>query len=255
MFGFGKQRASVQEQTIDAVFVSETGLVRKDNQDNVLVSVAHGVFCVADGMGGGAEGAKASATVCHELKLMTHVSGATFAERISAVRASIVDANAAIYAYACDRGFKQMGSTALVMVTDPEDSSHAAVLYVGDSRLYRIRGGLVSLLTRDHSVGRELSDFAGAMAADFRSRANPLTHILTRAVGVHPTVQVDEREFDVRQGDRFVLCTDGVHDVVSDARLGVFAAGGTLESAASRLAAEVVRCGAPDNYSFVLVCA
>ena len=233
--------------------MSETGLVRTDNQDNVLVSVSHGVFGVADGMGGGAEGAKASATVCHELKMMTHVSGDTFGQRVSAVRASIADANAAIYAYATEHGFKQMGSTAVVMVFDPESYSRAAVIHVGDSRVYRIRRGLVSLLTRDHSVGRELSDFAGSRAADMRSRSNPLTHVLTRAVGAQATVNVEEREIDVCPGDRYLLCTDGVHDVVTDARLGVFAAAGDLESAAERLAAEVVRCGAPDNYSFVLV--
>ena len=251
MFGFGKK--AEQPPTLDAVFVSETGLVRADNQDNVLVSVSHGVFGVADGMGGGAEGAKASATVCHELKMMTHVSGDTFGQRVSAVRASIADANAAIYAYATEHGFKQMGSTAVVMVFDPESYSRAAVIHVGDSRVYRIRRGLVSLLTRDHSVGRELSDFAGPRAADMRSRSNPLTHVLTRAVGAQATVNVEEREIDVCPGDRYLLCTDGVHDVVTDARLGVFAAAGDLESAAERLAAEVVRCGAPDNYSFVLV--
>ena len=251
MFGFGKK--AEQPPTLDAVFVSETGLVRADNQDNVLVSVSHGVLGVADGMGGGAEGAKASATVCHELKMMTHVSGDTFGQRVSAVRASIADANAAIYAYATEHGFKQMGSTAVVMVFDPESYSRAAVIHVGDSRVYRIRRGLVSLLTRDHSVGRELSDFAGPRAADMRSRSNPLTHVLTRAVGAQATVNVEEREIDVCPGDRYLLCTDGVHDVVTDARLGVFAAAGDLESAAERLAAEVVRCGAPDNYSFVLV--
>ena len=252
MFGFGKQREA-PASALDAVFVSETGLVRDENQDNVLVSVSHGVFGVADGMGGGAEGAKASATVCHELKMMTHVAGDTFEQRVSAVRASIVDANAAIYAYATERGFSQMGSTAAVIVFDPNNASRAAVMHIGDSRIYRIRRGLVSLLTRDHSVGRELSDFAGSRAADLRSRANPLTHVLTRAVGVKPAVYTEEREIDVMPGDRYLLCTDGVHDVVTDARLGVFVAAGNLESAASRLAEEVVRCGAPDNYSFVLV--
>lgn len=251
MFGFGRKED--RAPSLDAVFVSEVGLLREDNQDNVLVSVSHGVFGVADGMGGGAEGAKASATVCHELKMMTHVAGDTFAQRISAVRASLVDANAAIYAYATEHGLGQMGSTAAVIVFDPESGSKAYVMHVGDSRVYRIRGGLVSLLTRDHSVGRELSDFAGSRAADLRSRANPLTHVLTRAVGAQATVHAEEREIDVRPGDRYLLCTDGVHDVVTDARLGVFAAAGDLESAASRLAAEVVRCGAPDNYSFVLV--
>ena len=66
-------------------------------------------------------------------------------------------------------------------------------------------------------------------------------------------MQAEEREIDVKPGDRYLLCTDGVHDVVTDARLGVFAAAGDLESAASRLADEVIRCGAPDNYSFILV--
>ena len=251
MFGFG--RGNVSPPKLDAVFVSETGLVRKDNQDNVLASVNHGVFCVADGMGGGDEGAKASATVCHELKLMTHVSGMSFANRVAAVRSSLVDANAAIFAYANARSLRQMGTTAAVLVFDQGDATHAAVVHVGDSRVYRIRSGLVSPLTRDHSVGRELSEFAGRHAENFRDRANPLTHVLTRAIGVQPSVKSDESEVDVRPGDRFVLCTDGVHDVISDARLGVFAAGGDLEAAAERLAAEIVKCGAPDNYSFIIV--
>ena len=252
MFGFGKQRV-VSPPSLEAVFVSEVGLVRSDNQDNVLVSVDRGVFCVADGMGGGAEGAKASATVCHELKLMTHVVGATFDDRVAAVRASIADANAAINAYAVERCFSQMGSTAAVLVFDPDDSTRAAAIHVGDSRIYRVRGGLATQITRDHSVGRELSDLAGRNAASLRDRANPLTHVLTRAVGALPTVRSEERVIDVRPGDRFVLCTDGVHDVVPDARIALFAAAGSLESAAERLADAIVKCGAPDNYSFVLV--
>ena len=252
MFGFGKQRVA-SPHSIEAVFVSEVGLVRPDNQDNVFVSVDRGVFCVADGMGGGAEGAKASATVCHELKLMTHVAGATFEDRVAAVRASIADANAAIHAYATERGFSQMGSTVAVLVFDPDDSTRAAAIHVGDSRIYRIRGGLATPITRDHSVGRELSDFAGRHAAKLRDRANPLTHVLTRAVGAMPTVRSEEQVIDVRPGDRFVLCTDGVHDVVPDARIALFAAAGPLESAAARLADAIVKCGAPDNYSFVLV--
>ena len=252
MFGFGRVDKTPAREP-EAVFVSEAGLVRADNQDNVLVAVARGVFCVADGMGGGAEGAKASATVCHELKLMTHAAGETLAERVDAVRSSLEDANTAIYEYASASGIGKMGSTAAVLALDPESRSRAAVVHVGDSRVYRIRGGLVSLLTRDHSVGRELSDFAGTRAGELRARSNPLSHVLTRAIGVHPSVRCDVREVDVRPGDRFVLCTDGVHDVVSDARLGVFAAVGNLESAASRIADEIVRGGAPDNYSFVLV--
>ena len=231
MFGFGKKRVEVPERT--AVFVSEVGLVRTDNQDNVLVSPHHGVFCVADGMGGGAEGAKASATVCHELKMALQVDEADFASRIATVQNALVDANYAIFSYARERGFAQMGTTAAVLVFDPDDPTSAAAIHVGDSRIYRIRHGLAERLTRDHRV--------------------PGGNTLTRAVGAAPTVRCDIRETDVRSGDRFVVCSDGVSGVMSDARLAVFASGGSIETAAERLAAEVVKAGAPDNYSFVLV--
>jgi len=234
MFGFGNRKKTVPPQ-LEAVFVSETGLVRPDNQDNVLVSLGRGVFCVADGMGGGAEGAKASDVVCRELKMTLHVAEAEFNARLSAAQNALIDANYEIYSYARERGFGQMGSTAAVIVFDPDDRTRAAVIHVGDSRVYRIRRGLFDRLTRDHRV-------LGGNA-------------LTRAVGGAATVRCDIREIDVCPGDRFVVCSDGVSGVVSDARLAVFASGGTIESAAERLAAEVVKAGAPDNYSFIIVSA
>ena len=232
MFGFGKRKV-VAPPPLQAVFVSETGLVRSDNQDNVLVSPGRGVFCVADGMGGGAEGAKASDVVCREVKMMLHVAEEDFYSRVSAVQNALADANYEVFTYAQERGFKQMGSTAAVLVIDPADHARAAVVHVGDSRVYRIRGGLAERLTRDHRV--------------------PGGNTLTRAVGGAVTVRSDLREVDVRPGDRFVICSDGVSGVVNDQRLALFASGATLESSAERLAAEVVRAGAPDNYSFVLV--
>ena len=97
MFGFG--RAKRTPPPLEAVFVSETGLVRSDNQDNVLVSINHQVFCVADGMGGGAEGAKASDVVCRELKMTVHVSEPEFYARVTAAQNAIVDANYEIFTY------------------------------------------------------------------------------------------------------------------------------------------------------------
>jgi protein phosphatase len=70
---------------------------------------------------------------------------------------------------------------------------------------------------------------------------------------VAPTVEPEWVEIESTSPSRFLLCTDGVHDVVSDPRLAAFVAAGAVDSAASRLSAEVVRCGAPDNYSFVIV--
>ena len=232
MFGFGL-RKKLEPPPLEAVFVSESGLVCEDNQDNVLVAPHRGVFCVADGMGGGAEGGKASDVVCRELKMTTHVAEPEFSSLVTAAQNALVDANYEIFAYARERGFAHMGSTAAILVFDPAERTRAAAIHVGDSRVYRIRRGLAERLTRDHRV-------VGG-------------NTLTRAVGAAPTVRCDIRETDVRPGDRFVVCSDGVSGVMSDARLAVFASGGSIETAAERLAAEVVKAGAPDNYSFVLV--
>ena len=240
MFGFGSRKKGdlpdVPElPRLDAVFVSETGLVRAENQDNALVSIGHGVFCVADGVGGGLEGARASAIVCRELQHMLNASGATLSERVASVRRSLDAANDVIADYAASHGYAQMGSTAAALVFDPLDFSRAAAVHVGDSRVYRVRGGLAEALTRDHRA-------AG-------------TNALTRAVGAGPRLRCDARLIDVRPGDRFVICSDGVHGVVSDARLALFASCGGLETAAERLADAVLRAGAPDNYTFVIVAA
>lgn len=252
MFGFGK-RKQFAKPTVKSVSLSACGPNREHNEDCCHASDFQLTYCVADGIGGGCEGEKASQIVCREIRMMMNVVAGDYDARVAAAERSLVDANAVINDYAARRGYRQMGSTAAILVFDPEDVSRAAVIHAGDSRVYRIRGGFATALTRDHSIGFELSDFAGERAEDFRNRDNPLTHVLTRAVGTKPEVEWDRREIDVRTGDRFVLCTDGVHDVISAARLAIFAGGGTLESARTRLAAEIEKAGAPDNYTFVLV--
>jgi len=258
MFGFMKRKkdeepAAPAPLRFSAVSLSETGLVRPNNEDHLYVGLPKRVFCVADGMGGGAEGEWASEIVCAAVRQMMAACGDSFQTRVEAACLALEEASAYVFSYAAERGYARMGSTAVVLVFDLVDPQRAAVVHVGDSRLYRIRGGLAEALTRDHSVGFALGDVAGAQAEQFRDRANPLAHVLTRAIGVEETVRCTVTELDVRAGDRFLLCSDGVHDVLSPARIAVFTAGGSLEAARDRLAGEVVKCGAPDNYSFILV--
>jgi len=229
---------------IKVLRTSDTGLVRKENQDNLLVDSLFDVYCVADGMGGGAEGAMASEIVCTTMRKAVAEVGTSFINKMEAVALSLDNANTTIHSYARNRGYRQMGSTAAVLVFDGEGSGRAAVCHVGDSRVYRVRRGLATPLTRDHSVGAELFD------AD---RDHPLSHVLTRAVGTESGIRPDWRKVDVLPGDRFVICSDGVHDVITDTRLGFLVGYGTLEKAKERLAAEVVKNGAPDNYSFILL--
>lgn len=230
---------------------SDRGLVRTDNEDSVLCLSDKRVYAVADGMGGGDEGALASCMVCRALKKF--VVADDFRARMADVCDAVDKANAEIFAYSKEHGYRQMGSTVAVLAMDGPADAHATVGHVGDSRVYRVRGGLAELLTRDHSIGAELAEHVGvSAAAKFAARTNPLAHVLTRAIGTGPHVSLDWRKIDVACGDRFVVCSDGVHDVVDALEIGPLIAG-DLSAAADRLENVIRQRGAPDNYSFIIV--
>jgi len=231
---------------------NEKGLVRKENQDSVLCMEKSGVFAVADGMGGGSGGALASQIVCEELGRCG--SPADFKAKVSDIGHAVDVANSRIFAYAKEHGFRQMGSTVAMLAVDGTKCARGAVGHVGDSRVYRVRGKAAELMTRDHSVGAELAASAGAAAASkLFARSNPLAHILTRAIGTRSEVQVEWREIDIADGDRFVVCSDGVHDVIETDELAAIVANCEIGNAADRLERIIVARGAPDNYSFVIV--
>ena len=239
LFGFGSKEKKEPEEfgsqlSVSSITVSETGLVRSDNQDHVFVDDAHGVYCVADGMGGGAEGSLASEIVCRDIKMLVGAVGRDFKSLVAGVQKAVEEANNVIYSYAQENGLGVMGSTVAILVLDPANPRHVAVCTVGDTRVYRVSKGMPELLTRDHRVGKG-------------------NNMLTRAVGVSENVSTEWIEMNSTSASRFVLCTDGVHDVVSASRLAVFVSAGPLQSAADRLSADIVKHGAPDNYSFVLV--
>lgn len=248
MFGFGNK--SVRPM-VRAVSASEVGLVRSNNEDHLLVDGAHLVYGVADGMGGGAEGEKASELVCAEVSMLVRQQPEDFSARMEAVCNAVISANEAIYDYAKLMGFQQMGTTLSLMMFDPEDASHAVICHIGDSRVYRYRKGEIAMLTRDHSVGAELERRYGA-GEGFADRANPLSHILTRAIGTGESVCPEWKKLTVESGDRYLVCTDGVHDVVSNDRMRDLLGQTTLDDALASLTDEVYSCGAPDNFSVVI---
>ena len=251
MFGFLKRKERLKFACVTA---SEKGLVRKDNQDAAFVDEAKTVFCVADGMGGGSEGATASRIVCEEVeKTVANTQG--LVERMRAVVTAIDVANGRIRSYAAEKGFRLMGSTLAALLVDPEDGRCAAICHVGDSRIYRVRQGAVTLLTHDHTIGGQLSAFAlGSLTAGLERRSHPLAHILTHAIGTEEKAAGEWRKIDLKAGDRYLICSDGVHDVVADARIGeILTAARALPSASKQLGDEIVRNGAPDNYTFLIV--
>jgi len=249
MFGFGRRK----NLTAVCVTASERGLVRRDNQDNVFVDEMKTVFCVADGMGGGAEGATASRFVCEALAKVA--AAENLVGRMETVDIAIREANDRIRTYAKERDFKQMGSTVAVLLFDPTNARRGAICHVGDTRIYRVRRGVAELLTKDHTIGGQLSEFArGQQAADLKSRTNPLAHVLTRVIGVDEKVSGDWRKVDIEEGDVFLVCSDGVHDVVADSLIGeILSVEPDLAAASRRMREEIVRNGAPDNFTYVIV--
>ena len=235
---------------------TDCGLVRPENEDSYLMRKDDLFLAVADGMGGGADGALASAWVSEAFTGVLAAPSAGFRARVKGVGDALEAANARIRAYMKERGIKMMGSTAAVLLADPARPARGVVAHVGDSRIYRWRKGKGVQLTRDHTVGDELgrAHMNAADAAALMSRKNPLSHILTRAVGTGFKVRADWRKIDLRVGDRFLLCTDGVHDVLSNAQVSsLLGRAKTPADAVKAFARDVIACGAPDNYT--LICA
>lgn len=241
---------------VDSAAISERGLVRTDNQDHFMVHRGRLAYCVADGMGGGDGGAKASEIVCRSVGNAVS-RRVDFPERVKRIHEALAAANAEVRDYAAKAGFsKQMASTAAVLAIDADHGDQAVIGYVGDSRVYRFREGQLQQISKDHTIGRELSQHTTnrAVAAGLKGRNLAISHMLTRAVGVLPEVTPEWRKIDVRKGDAFLVCSDGVYDMVSDEQIqAVFAAGGKAKDTAAVLAQKIVAGGAVDNYTLVVV--
>ena len=238
----------------DVAFASECGLVRHENQDHLVADSKTLVFCIADGMGGGEAGGEASAAVCRNVDSVLH-EYAGFADRVRLVDDAIHRADGEIRSIAEAAGYRQMGSTAAVLVSDGKRI--AAVGNVGDSRVYRMRAGKLRQITRDHTIAAEL--FSRRTSPDGKPVSDvwglAFSHVLTRAVGVgQDRLKVDWHKVDVREGDVMLLCSDGVHGSVAPSALSAaIAAGGAAKDILARICSLVVASGARDNYSLIVV--
>ena len=234
---------------------TDTGQRRPHNEDAMLRLPKHGVFCVADGMGGAFGGGMASRTTVDMLRrdctyaLDAHEPN-TLATRVAAVRESLAKASRLIQMRAEQVGARGSGTTVVTIVFDPRETRAAMVLHAGDSRAYRFRGRRLKRLTTDHSVasavGLENDD---ALPAMFRG-------MITRALGLGDKARLDETPVDATGGDLFLLCSDGLTRMVGDAVLAEILEGWTgagLEATAAALVEAANLAGGDDNISVVLV--
>lgn len=244
---------------IDWCAASETGLVRKENQDAHFEASAHGVFCVADGMGGGADGALASAWVCEEVRRAVEAlaPAAGSEPKRRAVEGGVRAANRRIADYASRNGYDQMGSTAVVVTLD-DTRRRGEVFNIGDSRVYRFHAGALEQLTRDHTMGAELEAALGRRGRSdgprLSARSHPMAHVLTRAVGMTGGTDGDWKPFELAAGDWLLICSDGIHDMLED--MVIAAALALAKDAADALEAlvkGVIAAGAADNYTMIVM--
>lgn len=185
---------------------TDLGRVRTNNEDRLLAR--GGLFAVADGMGGHAGGEVAAEVA---LTVLDRVVGPALAEPARLVDA-VKAANRAVWERAqADGRLRGMGTTVTALAPLPRRPGHgseAVVANVGDSRSYRLRDGTLSLLTTDHSLAEAMVQ-QGELTAR-QAASHPSRHILTRVLGVEPDVEVDHWVVDVRDGDRYLLCSDGL---------------------------------------------
>lgn len=230
---------------IESAARTHQGCVRDHNEDSHVARDGAGLWAVADGMGGHEGGDWASARIVASLGEIAPAGDLDAAR--AAAREAIATANQAILDEARQRG-KQMGSTLVALLIA---DARYALLWVGDSRAYRLRDGAFAQLSRDHTQVQEMVA-RGILTAE-QAAGHPMGHILSRAVGVQQEVAIDEVEGDVRPGDVFLLCSDGLHGVVDEseiaARLGRAAPGEALD----QLIELALAAGAPDNVTAIAI--
>ena len=224
---------------------SDVGRVREANEDSYLI--ADPLFVVADGMGGHIAGDVASSTA---VKVIQDESGDASSENPGTLSKIISDANAAIWDKAqSDPALRGMGTTCTLVLVD-EDRVHIA--HVGDSRAYRLRDGQLEQLTEDHTlVGRMVQE--GRLSPE-EAQHHPQRSIITRALGVDEDVQVDLDTVELSEGDRLLICSDGLSSMVDDRPIeSVLASESDPQRAADRLIDVANEAGGDDNITVVVI--
>lgn len=222
---------------------SDVGCVRPHNEDSYLVQSP--LFCVCDGMGGHAAGEVAS-SIAVETIAKTAPQAADAARLAAAVEA----ANAAVIEAALNGlGKPGMGCTATCAYIE---NDMLAIAHVGDSRAYLLHEGTLIRVTRDHSYVEELVD-AGEITAD-EARVHPNRSVITRALGSDPAMYADHFTLHIEEGDRLILCSDGLSSMIPDSEIeNIATQSSTAQICVDNLVDAALAAGGHDNVTVVVV--
>ena len=241
--------------------LTDTGRVRRQNEDAIAVNEACGLALLADGMGGHLAGEVASRMAVNiigqalEDKLLEYAKHAGSADVQAQLQQWMRDAihlanTRILHAAQNTPGCRGMGTT-LVLALHFDHT--LAVAHVGDSRLYRLRGTTLQQLTRDHSVLQQ--EIAAGLITPEQAAISKKRNLITRALGAAPLLEVELHEHDFQSGDIALLCSDGLTDMVPEQQIAdlLHANRSDLPQACAQLVACANARGGQDNVSVVLI--
>jgi PPM family protein phosphatase len=245
---------------IKVVRQTDVGLLRDHNEDAVASDLSIGLLVLADGMGGYKAGEVASeiavlmiASELNEFMLDQSSLGELTSDLLlesHMLMQAVAKTNAAIYKISQNESQCAGMGTTLVAGVFADDK--LVVGHIGDSRMYRLRGEALTQLTVDHSLVQEQID-AGLMTEEQAQQSNN-KNLVTRALGIDAEVELELQEFDVEVSDLYLMCSDGLSDLVSDAEITeiLLEANGNITHAAHKLIQSANEHGGTDNISVVL---
>ena len=231
---------------MSATLRTDVGKVRKQNEDAAWLDDARGIYVVADGMGGHLAGEVASAMAINAIKGMAEKHDIA---SITMLKEAVLAAHEAICAHAQQNAnCSGMGTTISAMW---RGGHYMYVAHVGDSRIYRMRGGKLEQITQDHSLVQELVR-AGIITPE-EAKTHPRRNIITRALGTQGENAPDLLAADMEPGDLWLLCTDGLCGMISDLDImGVLSSSDNLEQMADTLIEKALAAGGRDNVTLIL---
>jgi len=244
--------------------ISDTGRQRDGNEDYFAMDNAHGLYIIADGMGGHSAGEVASKIAVEIIRRnitnwmnkepledeLFDLADPTLGQMGNYILSSIKLANRVIYEMSNEYNeYKGMGTTIGVLAIMPSTVISANV---GDSKIYLLRGSAIEPLSREHNMVAEQLEMG--LISKEEAKNSPLRHVLTRNLGSLDTVNIDIFEIEPREKDRFLLCTDGLTDLVSDEEiLAIINQDNDMEHICQKLIDEANERGGHDNTTVSLV--
>lgn len=229
-----------------ATLRTDVGRVRKQNEDAAWYDARRGVFAVADGMGGHLAGEVASGIAIETMQEMAENNSIA---SIAVMREAVVRAHERIAAHAKEHpACEGMGTTLSVMW---RGGHYMYIAHVGDSRIYRMRDRTLERITQDHSLVEEL--VRAHIITPEQARTHPRRNIITRALGTPGENMPDLLAADMKPGDLWLLCTDGLCSMISDEEIArVLNSGASLDMMADSLIQKALDAGGRDNVTLVL---